>query len=212
MKIAINKANAASSAFHLFETGYSGRAQVGLLSSDRYRVSVSAAGSSFTQAIDIDPTTAHVGLAGYTADANNALGVLGTVCLFAASTDSMRFTFSKVAAANDATLSFQTNFSARALLGTAGSDQFQLKVSPDGSSFYQVVVCDQTNGNALFKALVGLASYTVASLPSAAFNGALAFASNGRKTTEGAGAGTGVVAAYSNGSWRRLSDETVVAA
>jgi hypothetical protein len=68
--------------------------------------------------------------------------VLGTACLFAASTDSMRFTFSKVAIANDATLSFQTSFSTRALLGTTGSDQFQLKVSPDGSSYYQVVVCD----------------------------------------------------------------------
>ena len=100
-------------------------------------MTVSATGAGFAQALDVDPATGHVGLAGYTADSNNALGVLGTACLFAASVDSMRFTFSKVAAANDATLSFQTNFSARALLGTTGSDQFQLKVSPDGASFYQ---------------------------------------------------------------------------
>ena len=209
--IAIDKATLTASAYHLFETAYSGRAQVGLLASDRYRVSVSATGSSFVQALDIDPATGHVGLAGYTADANNALGVSGTACLFAASTDSMRFTFSKVATSNDATLSFQTNFSARALLGTTGSDQFQLKVSPDGSSFYQVFVADPATGNAAFKALVGLASYTVASLPSSAFNGATAFASNGRKMTEVAGSGTGVVVAYSNGAWRRLSDDSVVA-
>ena len=170
--IAVNKAASTGSAFHQFETGYSVRAQAGLLTSDRYRVSVSAAGASFTQALDIDPATGHVGLAGYTADANNALGVLGTSCLFSAVTDSMRFTFSKVASANDATLSFQTNFSARALLGTTGSDQFQLKVSPDGSTFYQVYVCDQTTGNAAFKALLSPASYTVASLP-AGLNGAL---------------------------------------
>ena len=208
--LAINKANAAASASHLFETGYSGRAQAGLLASDRYRISVSAAGSSFTQALDIDPATGHVGLAGYTADANNALGVSGTACLFAASADSMRFTFSKMAAANDATLSFQTNFSARALLGTTGSDAFQLKVSPDGSTFYQVLVADQATGNTAFKALVGTASYTVATLP-AGINGALAFASNGRKIGEATGSGTGVVVAFSNGQWRRLSDDTVVA-
>ena len=209
--VAIGKAGPGDTAALSYLSAGTTRASAGLLGSDRYRVSVSAAGTSFAQAMDIDPPTGHVGLAGYTADANNALGVLGSACLFAASTDSMRFTFSKVAAANDATLSFQTSFSARALLGTTGSDQFQLKVSPDGSSFYQVFVCDQTNGNALFKALVGLASYTVAALPSAAFNGALAFASNGRKTAEAAGAGTGVVAAYSNGAWRRLSDDSAVA-
>ena len=96
-------------------------------------------------------------------------------------------------------------------MGTTGSDQFQLKVSPDGSSFYQVFVADQTTGNAAFKALLGPASYPVASLPTAAFNGALAFASNGRKVGEASGSGTGVVVAYSNGAWRRLSDDTAVA-
>ena len=211
VQLAINKAAAGGSASHLFQTGYSGRAQVGLLGSDRWRVSVSAAGASFTQALDVDPATGHVGLAGYTADANNALGVTGTACLFTAATDSMRFTFNKVAAVNDATLSFQTGYSARALLGTTGSDQFQLKVSPDGVSFFQVFVVDQTTGNAAFKALLGLTPYAVASLPASAFNGALAFASNGRKVMEVAGSGSGVVVAYSNGAWRRLSDDTVVA-
>ena len=211
VQITVNKASSGASASHLFQTGYGGRAQAGLLGSDRYRISVSASGSSFSQALDVDPATGHVGLAGYTADANNALGVTGTACLFTAATDSMRFTFNKVAAANDATLSFQTGFSARALLGTTGSDQFQLKVSPDGSSFTQVFVADQTTGNIALKALLGLTPYPVASLPGAAFSGALAFASNGRKLGEASGSGTGVVAAYSNGAWRRLSDDSIVA-
>jgi hypothetical protein len=163
-------------------------------------------------ALTVDPKTGHVGLAGYQADANNALGVTGTACLFAAATDSMRFTFSKIAPANDAALTFQTNFSTRALAGLLGSDGFQLKVSPDGASFYQVFVCDQTNANTAFKALLGLASYSVAALPAAGFNGALAFASNGRKIGEAAGAGSGVVVAFSNGNWHRLSDDTIVAA
>ena len=207
----IGKAGVSATAALAYQDGGTTLAQAGLLGSDRYRISVSAAGSSFRQALDVDPATGHVGLAGYTADANNSLGVIGTACLFTAGTDSMRFTFNKVAAANDATLSFQTGFSARALLGTTGSDQFQLKVSPDGSSFFQVFVVDQTTGNAAFKALLGLTSYAVASLPSAA-NGAMAFAGNGRKVGEASGSGTGVVAAYSNGAWRRLSDDSVVAA
>lgn len=206
----ISKAGVADTASIQYATGGSARASVGLLASDRYRVSVSATGSGFSQAIDIDPATGHVGLAGYTADANNALGILGTSFLFSAATDSCRFTFNKAAAANDASLTFETGFSARALVGLLGSDGYQLKVSPDGSTFFQVYAADQTNGNAAFKALLSVASFTVAALP-AGLNGAFAFASNGRKVGEGAGAGTGVVVAFSNGSWRRLSDDAVAA-
>ncbi|TNC12255.1 hypothetical protein FF100_15565 [Methylobacterium terricola] len=53
--------------------------------------------------------------------------------------------------------------------------------------------------------------YTVATLP-AGSNGTVVYASNARKVTEGAGAGTGVIAFYSNGNWRRLSDDSPVAA
>ena len=85
-----------------------------------------------------------------------------------------------------------------------------MKVSSDGSTFHQVYVVDQTTGNLAIKALVSAASYAVAGLP-AGLNGALAFASNGRKLGEAAGAGTGVMAVFSNGSWRRLSDDSIVA-
>ena len=211
VQLTINKAAATDGASLLFQTGYSGRAQAGLLAGDRYRISVSAAGSGWMQALDVDPATGHVGLAGYNADATNALGVLGTSFLFTAATDSCRFTFNKVASANDASLTFQSNFSARALAGLLGSDGYQLKVSPDGSAFYQVYVVDQTTGNLAVKALLSAASYAVAALP-AGLNGAIAFATNGRKIGEAAGAGTGVMVAYSTGSWRRLSDDTIVAA
>ena len=163
-----------------------------------------------TQAITIDPVTGHVGLAGYTADGNNGVGALGTSFLFNAAVDSCRFTFNKMATANDASLTFETNYSPRALAGLLGSDGYQLKVSPDGSTFYQVYVVDQTTGNAAFKALLGAAPYAVANLP-AGFNGAVAFASNGRKAMEVPGTGTGVTVVYSNGAWRRLSDDSVVA-
>lgn len=58
---------------------------------------------------------------------------------------------------------------------------------------------------------LALGSYTVGTVPAGAV-GAIIYASNGRKVGEGAGAGTGVVAAYSNGAWRRLSDDTPIAA
>ena len=65
----------------------------------------------------------------------------------------------------------------------------------NGSSFYQVFIADQTTGNVAF-ALLGLTLYAVANLPSAAFNGALAYDNNGRKGAELADAGTG--------SWWRI--------
>jgi hypothetical protein len=53
--------------------------------------------------------------------------------------------------------------------------------------------------------------FTVATLPAGA-TGAIVYASNARKVGEAAGAGTGVPAYYSNGNWRRLSDDSPVAA
>ncbi|WP_164712246.1 hypothetical protein [Methylobacterium currus] len=54
-------------------------------------------------------------------------------------------------------------------------------------------------------------SYTVATVPAGAAGG-LVYVSNARKAGEAAGSGTGVLACFSNGAWRRLSDETPVAA
>ncbi len=208
---AVSIASASGSATARFSSGGDVLAVAGLISGARYRVNVSPDGSTFHQAIDIDPGTGHVGLGGATADANNGVSALGTSFLFTAAVDSCRFTFNKAATGNDASLTFETGFSARALAGLLGSDGYQLKVSPDGATFFQVYVADQTTGNLAFKALIGTQSYTVGSLPTG-FNGALAFASNGRKIGEGSGAGTGVPVCFSNGSWRRFSDDSVVAA
>ena len=55
-----------------------------------------------------------------------------------------------------------------------------------------------------------LPAYAVAALP-AATAARVAYASNGRKVGEGAGAGTGTLV-YSDGTaWRRASDDTTVA-
>ena len=58
----------------------------------------------------------------------------------------------------------------------------------------------------------GVATSTVANLPAAGENGRLRFATDGRKTGEGLGAGTGVLVYDDTVAWRRTSDDTTVAA
>jgi hypothetical protein len=70
----------------------------------------------------------------------------------------------------------------------------------------------QWSGSAWVPATTGaLPIYTVAALPTGAA-GMVAYASNGRKIGEGAGAGTGVPCYFSNSNWRRYSDDSTVAA
>ncbi len=70
-------------------------------------------------------------------------------------------------------------------------------------------------GKTVFSGVTALPSYTVTSLPNAAagaIDGSIAWASNGRKPAEGAGAGTGVMVVYNNAttSWLRTTDYTLV--
>jgi hypothetical protein len=43
-------------------------------------------------------------------------------------------------------LAFKTGFSARALIGLLGNDDFSFKVSPDGSAFFDASRIDRTSG------------------------------------------------------------------
>ena len=60
-----------------------------------------------------------------------------------------------------------------------------------------------------FSGPVAPGTYTVATLP-AGTAGMMAYASNGRKAGEGAGAGTGVLAIYTNSAWRDPSQAYAV--
>jgi hypothetical protein len=55
-------------------------------------------------------------------------------------------------------------------------------------------------------------TYTVLGLPASATEGTFAFASNGRKSGETAGNGTGVPVYFSNGAWRVFSTDAAVMA
>lgn len=81
-----------------------------------------------------------VGVGGASADANNQLSVFGTAALFNSS-GSFTFKFNKNAAANDAALSFQTGFTAYALIGLLGNNDFTIKV---GSGAATALVIDES--------------------------------------------------------------------
>jgi len=66
-------------------------------------------------------------------------------------------------------------------------------------------------GSAAIGTTLRLGTYVVATLP-AGTSGAVVHVANARKLGEASGSGTGVVAYYSNGNWRRLSDDSPVAA
>ena len=105
-------------------------------------------------------TALHLGLGGATADATNRLSVNTPNVLLNNAGASIDVTVNKNAAANDASFSFKTGFSVRALFGTLGSDDFTVKVSPDGSSFFDALVADRNTGRVKFPvgvALTGLA-------------------------------------------------------
>jgi len=87
-----------------------------------------------------------IGLGGATADATNRLSVNTPAVLLNNAGAGIEATVNKNAPANDAAFAFKTGFSARALFGLLGSDDFSLKVSPDGSAFYDAIRIDRNTG------------------------------------------------------------------
>jgi hypothetical protein len=60
LRFTLNKESAAKTVSQLYQTNYSGRAETGLTGDDHYHVKVSADGSTWKDAIDVDPATAVV--------------------------------------------------------------------------------------------------------------------------------------------------------
>jgi hypothetical protein len=87
-----------------------------------------------------------LGLGGATADSYNRVSVNTPALLFNNAGAGIEATFNKTAAGNDAAFAFKTGFSARALIGLLGNDDFSFKVSPDGSAFFDAIRIDRTSG------------------------------------------------------------------
>ncbi len=127
----------------------------------------------------------------------------------------MRLKLNKQATVDSATLLYQTGYSGRVEIGTAGDDALHVKVSADGASWQEALVVDPASANVG----IGTASpttklqvagpirpgtTTVAALPDAVASGAGAIV---HVSDESGGA----VLAFSDGSvWRRVTDRAIV--
>ncbi len=87
-----------------------------------------------------------------TADSTNKLAVASEAILFNHIGGDLQIKLNKNAAGNKAGFLFQTNWSARAEFGLLGDDNFTLKVSPDGSTFYDSLKMLAGSGRAAVKA------------------------------------------------------------
>ena len=73
------------------------------------------------------------------ADAVNRLSVSSAATLLNHAGGGHQLKLNKAAAADTASLLFQTGFSGRAELGLAGNDDFSVKISPDGTAFVEAL-------------------------------------------------------------------------
>lgn len=81
-----------------------------------------------------------------TADATNRLSVSSAAALFNHEGGGHQLKINKNAAADTASLLFQTAFSGRSEFGLAGDDDFRIKVSADGGSWKDAVVINRASG------------------------------------------------------------------
>ena len=128
----------------------------GISDGDKGDVVVSGGGSVWTLDPAANAVLNRLGLGGATPDATNRLSVNAPAALFNNAGTSFQMVLNKAAVANDALLVFQTGFSTRAIFGTGGSDDFTLKVSPNGSTFYDAMIADRNSGRVRFPVGVAL--------------------------------------------------------
>jgi hypothetical protein len=168
----------------------------GIPDGDKGDIVVSGGGSVWTLDAAANAVVNRLGLGGATPDATNRLSVNAPAALFNNAGTSFQMVLNKAAAANDALLVFQTGFSTRAIFGTGGSDDFTLKVSPNGSTFYDAVIADRNSGRVRFP--VGVALDPLAADPGSPSDGWLWFNS-----------ASGQMRARLGGITRSLADEDI---
>lgn len=111
----------------------------------------------------------YLGLGGAVGDATNRLSVNSPAVLLNNAGAGIEATLNKVAAGNDAAIAFKTGFSARALVGLLGNDDFSVKVSPNGSSYADALIVAAASGAVTLSQPVVLAGQ--ASDPASPVNG-----------------------------------------
>jgi len=170
-------------------------------------------GSDWVSTVGLGGTVPKLGV-NATPDVTNRLAVAADAVLFSHASGDVQLKLNKQSSSDTASLLYQTGYSGRAELGTAGDDKLHVKVSSDGSSWIEAVVVDAATGH------VGLGvptptvkldvdgpvrcgSYTVAGVPVAgAGAGQMIFVSD---------ESGGPTLAFSDGTdWRRVADRAVI--
>lgn len=169
-------------------------------------------GSAWQPTVGLDGEVPMLGI-NATPDTANRLAVATAAVLFTNAADSVHVKVNKHSSSDTAALLYQTGFSGRAEIGTAGDDKLHIKVSPDGAAWTEALVVDSAGKVGLGIASPGVRldvdgpirakSYTVARVPAADTGaGQMIFVSN-----ESGGA----TLAFSDGtSWRRVADRAVI--
>lgn len=85
-----------------------------------------------------------------TADATNRLAVRGPASLFDGGDGGHSLKVNKATTGDATGVMFQSGYSGRAELGLLGSDDWQLKVSADGTGWTQALTVDRSNGHVGF--------------------------------------------------------------
>ncbi len=96
-----------------------------------------------TRYTPINPATLGVNA---TADATNKFAVNSPAILLNHAGAGHQVKINKNAAADTASVLYQTGFSGRAEFGTTGDDNFHVKVSADGTTFQEAIVINRTTG------------------------------------------------------------------
>ena len=89
-QLKVNKEAAGDTASHLFQTGFSGRAEFGLTGDDDFHIKVSANGSSWTEAVVIDKDNGYLAVGGHS-NPSKELTVKGWIVLDDEAGDKMNF-------------------------------------------------------------------------------------------------------------------------
>lgn len=153
-----------------------------------------------------------------TADTTNRLAVSSHASLFDHAGSGHQHKINKAAAGDTASLLYQTGYSGRAEMGLAGDDKFHLKVSADGSTWYEAMVIEGTGGYigvgtsspsakiTVEGGAVRVGRFVKSALPPA---GGVGNAGAIIYVWDDAG---GAVLAFSDGTdWRRVTDRAVIA-
>jgi hypothetical protein len=111
-------------------------------------------GSGWVDALSLLTTIQNVSLfgVGTTADATNPFSAKLNNALWTAKTVAeggdghLRYKMSKESASKTLSVLMQTNFSGRAEVGLTGDDDLHIKVSPDGSTWYESLIVSRSSG------------------------------------------------------------------